>query len=555
MKHLKIDWWVIAIIILAIMVRSIGFGQQPVGTYWDETAIWADANALVATGKDMHGLPGWQLIFPSYGDYKMPVLIWLSAVSINFFGSSALALRLPSLLAGISTVFLAYALARQIWPKQPLISRLAAVAVAVAPWSIIFSKTAFEGHIAQAILAGAAVCLLQSKRGLGWLVAATLLGTLATYTYFSVRFVWPAVVLAVFMIQLAHDHRKTIGKQALPITKLAIQTVVVPLLGFAILLLPMVRSPFYADSNRFRLNADSILKMQDWPLISNQYREFAGNTTLDRGIFHRSWLMGQELLANYADHLDLSYLFLHGDSNLRHGTGQHGLFLLIWLPALLVGMVSLWQKQPVIAAGLTLWWLTALLPASVPENTPHALRSLNALVPIALVLGYGAAQLLHSMQQHILTPSTRLLIIGICAAALTLQLGEFLIYYHTSYQQKSAAAWQADFAKTINTTIQSAQPNQPILIEHGDDKLYLWHLAQLDFSQPHQLIEQQYQMRQIDTVSYGQVTPATIQAYPGAITLTKPEKYTQLTTQTKLVPQQLTSLEDASGTYILAQWP
>lgn len=555
MKHLEFDWWAIAIICLAILVRSFGFGQQPAGTYWDETAIWADANALVATGKDMHGLPGWQLIFPSYGDYKMPVLIWLSAASISLFGSSAFALRFPSLLAGISTVVLTFILARQVWPKQPLAARLAALAVAVAPWSIIFSKTAFEGHIAQALLAAAAACLLNSKRGVGWLISATILGALATYTYFSVRFVWPAVVLAVFLFQLSRYNKRFTLKQAWVVVRQALYTVGVPLLGFALLLLPMVRSPFYAESNRFRLNADSILKMEDWPLISNQYREYAGNTTVDRGFFHRSWLMGQELLANYADHLDWSYLFLDGDSNLRHGTGRHGLFLLIWLPALVVGFVVLWQKQPAIAAGLSIWWLMALLPASVPENTPHALRSLNALVPLGLVLGFGAARIVDSVFHFVLSPLSRWLVIGLGVGILSLQLGEFLLYYHTSYQLASKTAWQSDFAQTIQATLQAAQPNQPILIEHRDDKVYLWHLAQLDFATAPRLVEQHFQMKQIDSVIYGQITPAAIQAHPGSLTLTTPEKLTELTAQTQLKPQQLTPLQDASGAYVLTQWP
>lgn len=555
MKHLEFDWWAIAIICLAILVRCLGFGQQPAGTYWDETAIWADANALVATGKDMHGLPGWQFIFPSYGDYKMPVLIWLSAASIRVLGSSAFALRFPSLLAGISTVVLAYVLARLIWPKQLLVARLTALALAVAPWSIIFSKTAFEGHIAQALLAAAAVCLLQSKRGLGWVVTATLLGTLATYTYFSVRFVWPAVVLAVYLFQLGAENKKNVLKSPWPLIRQALYTIGIPILGFLMLLLPMVRSPFYAESNRFRLNADSILKMEDWPLTSNQYREFAGNTTIDRAIFHRTWLMAQELLANYADHLDLTYLFLKGDSNLRHGTGRHGLFLLIWLPAFVVGIIRIWQKQPSIAAGLTLWWLVALLPASVPENTPHALRSLNALVPLGLVLGFGAAKLLQDLLRLVLSPTTRTIVIVFCLSILAIQLGEFLIYYHTSYQKAAATAWQTGFATTIQTALTTAQPNQPVLIEHRDDKLYLWHLAQLDFNKSPQLVEQQYQMKQIDSVAYGQITPATIQAHQGALTLTTPEKLAELTSLTKLNPHQRATLEDASGSYILSQWP
>lgn len=555
MKHLEIDWWVIAILVLAIVVRGISFGAQPAGTYWDETAIWADARALVATGRDIHGLPGWQLIFPSYGDYKMPVLIWLSAASIGLFGNSIFALRLPSLLAGIITVFLTILLAKRLWPKRPLIAYLAGLAIALAPWSIIFSKTAFEGHVAQCLLAAAAWCLLHSKKGLGWIIAGTILGVVATYTYFSVRFVWPAVVLATLFV-VSTEQIKTLKTASLrSLTTLLLKQLIVPLLGFALLLLPMMRAPFYAESNQFRLNADSVLKMQDWPIVSNRYRELAGNTPIDRGIFHRNWLMGQELLANYADHLDLSYLFLYGDSNLRHGTGQHGLFLWFWLPAFMAGIIVLWYKQPLFAAALSLWWLVALLPASVPENTPHALRSLNALVPISLMIGFGAEWLVTSLHHNVLSVKLRGIYLSILIALLGLQIGEFLLYYHTSYQQAAKAAWQTGFKQTISVVLNAAKIDQPVLIEHGDEKIYLWHLTKLDFKQAPQLTEQQFQMKKINQVSYGQITPAAIQASPHALTLTKPSKLIELQKQIQQTPVQLTTLSDASGEYILAQWP
>src|SRR5690606_16822094 len=114
---------------------------------------------------------------------------------------------------------------------------------------------------------------------------------------------------------------------------------------------------------------------------SNTYRELAGNTLLDRLIFHRSLLVGRELLLNYADNLSADFLFLTGDPNLRHGTGMAGLFLFSMAPLLMLGSWRMYTLNPLALTILVSWWLAALLPASVPETTPHALRSLNAMVP------------------------------------------------------------------------------------------------------------------------------------------------------------------------------
>ena len=127
MVKFRFDWILVAVVLLASVLRLIGFGQQPAVTYWDETAILIDAKAIAESGKDMHGGSMWQLIFPSYGDYKMPVLIWLAAISVKLFGATQFALRLPSLLAGIGTVLVSYFLARELWPKSKLIAYCSAL--------------------------------------------------------------------------------------------------------------------------------------------------------------------------------------------------------------------------------------------------------------------------------------------------------------------------------------------------------------------------------------------------------------------------------------------
>ncbi len=551
-----IDWWLLGILIIAVVVRSLFFGQQPSGTYWDETAILVDAKALAETGRDMHGLSGWQLIFPSYGDYKMPVLIWLAAASVKFFGVSAWALRLPSLLAGIATVWVSYALAKRVWPNQPHAAHFSALAVALAPWDIIFSKTAFEGHVAQFFLALSALLLLSKKNR--WLtsVLGAFFGVVATYTYFSVRFVWPIVLLGVCAIiwsELPLKQKWNLRSML----KLGWLQLLLPAVFFIVLMIPMSKSPFYDISNAFRLNADSVLKSQDWPLISNQDRKIAGNQFLDRFAFHRHWLMAQALFENYGDHLNLSYLFLNGDSNLRHGTGSHGVFLLIWLPAFVLGWIVIWSKSPVVGASLLLWWLAALLPASVPETTPHALRSLNALVPLCLVMGLGASSILSWITQ--LNKKIPIIAVSLVIAStglMVVSIWDFLLYYHTSYQQLAYQSWQSDFNRTINTILFFRKQNQPVYIEHSDDKFFLWTLQSVDFRhKPANMVEKNFQFTQIGDLHFGKIALNNLHEYSGALILIKPERLTELTANQNLQPQIYQTITDASGSYVLAQMP
>ena len=387
---------------------------------------------------------------------------------------------------------------------------------------------------------------------------AAVLSAFATYTYFSVRFVWPAVLLgmtgSVLSQQLVTTTKTAIGLVA----RTLIVTLVIPLVMYSSLLIPMIKSPLYADSNRFRLNADSILKSQDWPVVSNQWREIAGNTPVDRGIFHRHWLMLQALLSNYSDNLSFDFLFMSGDPNLRHGTSHHGLFLWFWLPTLPLGLLTAWRKSWLVALGLISWWIAALLPASVPENTPHALRTLNALLPLSLLMAVGAATL-WEWASSTTTKGSNILACGLKITTLTIMVMtvfEFTLYYNTSYQKAAAASWQTGFAHTMAVIEQQQAPGQVALVEHADDKFFLWKLVRLDFTNlPSPMVEQQYLFRQIGTTFFGQIKPADIQSHQGALTLTSEKKLAELTTATNQTPTIITRVADTAGDYILASWP
>ncbi len=468
----------VAILCCGAFLRLYKLGSIPDGLYWDEVAMYVDARAISETGHDMHGRPWYQIMYPSYGDYKLSVYIWLAGASFRLFGASEWALRLPSALAGIATIVVTGGLAYHITKRHfsrhesQRISLLTMGVVAIAPWSIMFSRTGFESHVGQ-LLVGCSMLLLVSGNGRQWRrwVGAALLGGVATYAYFSVRFVWPVVIGGYWLWIVTSSKHFHVRKylQALPLLLLAA-------LVYMIVLLPMLKSPLYVDSTRFRLGTDSVLKMHEQILESNVLREVAGNTRLDRVFFHRYWLVGRELLKNYADHFDLSFLFITGDSNQRHGTGLHGLFLLPFLPFFLWGWYCLWRKQNWLTVWMLLWWLAALLPASVPTNTPHALRSLNALIPLALVIAIGAGESITYVWQAKFG-GTRY----VAGLGLMLLVGvsflQFWHYYVQMYPVISAKDWQGKYREVAQTIEQLKQVDEMVYVIPFDDKFYLWLMA------------------------------------------------------------------------------
>src|SRR5258708_18635134 len=89
----------IGIAVVALFIRLFRLGQVPVSLYWDEIAMYVDIKSVLQSGQDMFGRPWFQVIYPSYGDFKLPAYIWSAILSAKIFGLSEWSFRLPSVLA------------------------------------------------------------------------------------------------------------------------------------------------------------------------------------------------------------------------------------------------------------------------------------------------------------------------------------------------------------------------------------------------------------------------------------------------------------------------
>jgi len=528
---------ILLVFFLAFFLRFYKLGQVPVSLYWDEAAQLMDVKSVIETGKDVHGNSWLQTIFPSYGDYKLPIYIWLATFPVRIFGANEFAFRSVSAVVGLLTMFVAGLIAVELlfnsthdgffskfltWLKSIFNKKfkidlknrdlklfLATMfVVAVSPWSIMFSRTAFEGHLGQLLLSLAVLITLKANRQklrnkrFIYLFSAQLLAGLATYAYFSVRFVWPIIFFAIILLELLFElftpkfNQKDLLKKLISL----LPTLILPLVIYALLLIPMLKSPYYAANNQFRMSTTSILNVKNWPVESQRLKAIAGNKLIDKFIYHRYVLIGRELAKNYADHLSLNYLFVDGDANLRHGTGEHGVFLFIFMPIFLLGLYKLFLQHKKELLILIIWWLAALLPACVPEETPHSLRSLNALVPLSIIIGYGLYELISFNSKLKISSASfvpaeflkkfrvrnknlklKTLLLITYFSLIFLSVYQFTHFYFIQYPTDSAYEWQ-DKYKELALLIMNHQASvRTVWAEPFDNRFYLWLLAYGDF--------------------------------------------------------------------------
>lgn len=456
---------------LLFIPRLYRFGSVPVSLYWDEIAMLVDVKALTTTYKDMHGNPIYQAIFPSYGDFKLPMYLWLSTLVVAFAGVSATSIRVVSLCAALINMYNSYHILYYfLHEKEKKYAWFAPLVILLTPWSFLFSRTGFEAQLGQALVSLSVFLLLRTYTFRSY-IAAVFVGAASVYAYFSVRFVWPLL----FILSLGFEAIKE--QEPTPKSTITIR-ILIGIFLFGLLIQPLQHSKFAEISNQVRFSTESILDQTQSVLESNRARELSGNTVLDRLLFHRNYFTGKRLLSNYSQFLSFDFLFSTGDQNLRHGTAQHGVLLLSMMPFLFIGMWDSLKKQKHFFVFNGLWIVAALLPAAIPVEIPHALRSLNALVPFSLFVAYG----LVAFNRYVETLfNTKKVLIAV-VAFMVIEYSSFVYHYFVVYPQVSALAWQDNYQMLADALVDQIDEVDTLYVQGFDDRFYLWVMANSYFS-------------------------------------------------------------------------
>ncbi|MEK7500015.1 MAG: hypothetical protein AAB649_05420, partial [Patescibacteria group bacterium] len=207
----------------------------------------------------------------------------------------------------------------------------------------------------------------------------------------------------------------------------------------------------------------------------------------------------KDLATHYAEHFDLSYLFISGDVNLRHSTGKTGIMLVTFAPLFFAGVYVCARKEQKIGIFLVVWYLIALLPASVPNEVPHALRSINGLGVVALLCGLGAVELFSFFQKKRFGK----IIISVFICAILLNLFMFLHDYAVHYPTRSADAWSYG-KKQIAQFIEKEKATRDHILVAVDDSIYLWVLfyGNYDFIKVQRMPFTDNRLKRIDAIEF-----------------------------------------------------
>lgn len=404
---MKIKILLCLILITGAVLRLWGLGAVPASPDWDEAALGYNAYSLLQTGKDEYG-HSFPMILQSFGDYKPALYAYLIIPFIPIFGLSDISVRLPSALFGIIAILATYFLVKELLNLKTKLKEeesknekksvkfligdnldkalplLSAGLLAVSPWHIQFSRTAFESNVGLTWNILLVLCFIVGLRKNWVFVFSGLFAALSIYTYQSEKIFTPLLVFALTVI---------FSKELLQISK---KYLFVAIVVGALVALPMVNFTLTDEHGLARARGTSIFSSQDDVLkysIQKLEKDKSENNRLGMVLDNRRIEYFKLIFSGYLSHYDLKWLFITGDGE-RHHAPNMGLLYLWELPFLLLGIycviMSPWMRSyKKLKLIVFAWFLLAPVPAAITNDVPHAVRTLNFLPTFQIFIAIG----------------------------------------------------------------------------------------------------------------------------------------------------------------------
>lgn len=416
----------ILIFLVSLIPRLIFINSFPPSPNWDEVSLGYNAYSILKTGRDEWGrtLP---LIFRAYGDYKLPLYIYLDIIPIALLGLNPVSVRLISIIAGSLIPVIIYLILKKI--THPRVALLGSLVASFSPWAIFLSRIALEANLFLLLFLVSLYFLFSRRYSFSSIFYA-----LALFTYNSSRVLLPLYLLALIFSFFKHRPQKINYLLFIP---------------FFLSLILIVFQTF-SPSGQARYQWVSLLDSGAINQI-NQLRQH-----YPRLIVNKATYFTFTAAKNYLSHFNPSFLFQNGGSHYQFNIPNFYLITPLLLPLFLLGLFQL-KKHPLILFFL----LIAPLPSAITRDAPHTLRSITLLPLAIIVISLGLKYL-----PKITFPY---FVLAIVVSQL-----QFWPAYQ-SYAQKYSSSWQYGYQQVVDTLKSNYSQYQNIVItkKYGEPHEFL----------------------------------------------------------------------------------
>ncbi len=454
----------ICIVILAAVLRLYKLDVVPPGVNRDEASIGITARSLMTNGRDEYGklLP---LSFESFGDWKMPLYMYLTTAFVKVFGLSELAVRLPSALAGIASVVALYYLAVFVFASEST-ALLAALVLALMPWHIHISRVESEAIVATLcmILGSLAFFSALKKKSVGSLIVSALLFASTYYTYHGNH-----VSTTLLLLGMAGIFWRDIVK--IPswwkaVTIGAIITGFILLIGISADGTKLSGISIFGDPTIVHTKIEQPRLDHDNP-----------NSFLARIEHNRLTYAVTTIFQNYLTSYGPEFLFIRGGGNNAHNIQGYGNMHPLEAPLLLLGIIWLALHSKKKESKFILWWiLIGGVAASITKDAPHSNRMLMVVPSFAIAVAAGISLVFDAC-----TKQYRVLLVSLLMGAYIVSVGYYADRYFIHFPKTESHHWGYGYKTLTPILFSPTNVHKKVIMTHPETSPYAYILFYSDY--------------------------------------------------------------------------
>jgi 4-amino-4-deoxy-L-arabinose transferase-like glycosyltransferase len=406
----------------AAVLRFAGLGTNPPGLWYDEASTGYDAFCILHAGTDRFG-DSFPLFFRGFGDYISGLYHYLSIPFIAVLGLTPFAVRLPSAILSLLTVWLTFAAVRRWWDDDRA-ALLAAAFVAISPWVLPYARSGHRVMLLPFFLAlflAFAARAETAERPRGWsLLAGSSLG-LAMYGYASGEVLAPIL----FFGYAALLRRRS--PEALRYAALGFAVIALPFVGYAAVHPEIIFARLAETSGREGLVPASVF------------------------------------LHNLLLHYDPRFLFISGDANLRHSLPGYGELHWLEAPLLIAGVLVALRRRSRLDLLLLLALATFAVPAAITRfDIPHGLRSIGVVPFVHILSATGAVAILDVLRDRRERAALAAFQVAL-SVGLVLTAAVFSYQVLVHYPSVSGPEWRAGTPDAIAAVLPEARRGRTVI--------------------------------------------------------------------------------------------
>lgn len=450
--------------IIAFFLRFYQLGIVPAGLTNDEASLGYDAYSLLTTGRDQWDvfLP---LSFKEFGDYKLPIYMYLLLAPIKFFGLNEFSTRIPSATFGVFSTITIYFLIKKLFDNK--IAFISSILFAISPWSIGLSRAAMEPNIAITFILLGLFFFLHGQKNTKFLYLSVIFFVLTFYTYSAYTLFSPLVLFLLFYFYRNYffSHKKE---------------TIISLLLFILLLTPFFIGNKITANVRFSqvgfINSIDIIGLtadlnDQRGSCLNTYPPFICRITNNKLTLYLS-----KFTQNYLSHFSFNFLYTDGTSTQYSILPKRGLGFTFEVIFLILGFAWVFLKNKQGSKVI----LVILLLAPIPDaltGTGHHARASTMLPFLIIVEAMGFNFLLENINK-IKVKIVKWIFLASGSLIITYSFLAFFISYFNYFRHAYSLYSQYGYRELMEDVYNQRNIYDKIYISNyiNDSKQYIYYL-------------------------------------------------------------------------------